>query len=385
LIVAQIALSLVLLASASLFLRSLVNLTKVDTGFNTQNVLIFSLDEYSANLPLDARLVTLQKRIEERVQALPGVHAAAFSMFTFNQGMWSNDLTVQGVPRTPENSHDALYNVVGNDFFSTMSLPILAGRGFDEHDKIDSPQVAVINQTMARMFFPISSPIGHRFGFGDDPSHSGDIEIIGVVKNAKYHALDESPEIAAYFPYTQHVQYFGNFSVRYSGEAGQIVPAVRRAIAEINPNVLVGSVSSLTEQVEDSTSNQRLVARLSAFFGLLAAFLVCIGIYGLLSYAVARRTSEIGVRMALGARRANVLWLILREILVLVFIGIAIGAPIALAGNRLVGRLLYGLSPADPLSLSAAIAMLSVIALFAGYLPARRASLVEPTVALRCE
>jgi len=385
LIVAQIALSLVLLASASVFLRSLVNLTKVDTGFNTQNVLIFSLDEYSANLPLDARLVTLQKRIEERVQALPGVHAAAFSMFTFNQGMWSNDLTVQGVPRTPENSHDALYNVVGNDFFSTMSLPILAGRGFDEHDKIDSPQVAVINQTMARMFFPISSPIGHRFGFGDDPSHSGDIEIIGVVKNAKYHALDESPEIAAYFPYTQHVQYFGNFSVRYSGEAGQIVPAVRRAIAEINPNVLVGSVSSLTEQVEDSTSNQRLVARLSAFFGLLAAFLVCIGIYGLLSYAVARRTSEIGVRMALGARRANVLWLILREILVLVFIGIAIGAPIALAGNRLVGRLLYGLSPADPLSLSAAIAMLSVIALFAGYLPARRASLVEPTVALRCE
>jgi ABC-type antimicrobial peptide transport system permease subunit len=238
---------------------------------------------------------------------------------------------------------------------------------------------------MAHMFFPNSSPIGHHFGLGDDPSHSGEIEIIGVVKNAKYHALDENPETAAYFPYSQRVQYFGNFSVRYSGEAGQIVPAVRRAIAEVNPNVLVGSVSSLNEQVEDSTSNQRLVARLSAFFGLLASFLVCIGIYGLLSYAVARRTSEIGVRMALGARRSSVLWLILREILLLVAIGIAIGAPIALAGSRLVVKLLYGLSPGDPVSLLAAIGLLGVIALFAGYLPARKASLVEPTVALRCE
>jgi predicted permease len=385
LIVAQIALSLVLLAGASLFLRSLVNLTRVDTGFNRQNVLTFSLDEYSANLPLDVRLVTLQKQIEERVQELPGVHSASFSMFTFNQGMWSDDLTVQGIPRTPENSNDVLYNVVGNGFFSTMSLPIVAGRGFDERDKIDSPKVAVINQTMAHMFFPNSSPIGHHFGLGDDPSHSGEIEIIGVVKNAKYHALDENPETAAYFPYSQRVQYFGNFSVRYSGEAGQIVPAVRRAIAEVNPNVLVGSVSSLNEQVEDSTSNQRLVARLSAFFGLLASFLVCIGIYGLLSYAVARRTSEIGVRMALGARRSSVLWLILREILLLVAIGIAIGAPIALAGSRLVVKLLYGLSPGDPVSLLAAIGLLGVIALFAGYLPARKASLVEPTVALRCE
>jgi predicted permease len=385
LIVAQIALSLVLLAGASLFLRSLVNLTRVDTGFDKQNVLTFSLDEYSASLPLDARLVSLQKQIEDRVQALPGVQAAGFSMFTFNQGMWSEDLTVQGVPRTPERGEDVLLNVVGNGFFSTMSLPIVAGRGFNERDKMDSPHVAVINQRMAQIFFPNSSPIGHHFGFGEDPSQSGEIEIIGVVKNAKYHALDERPAMAAYFPYSQRVQYFGNFSVRYSGEAGQITSAVRHAIAEVNPNVLVGSVYSLNEQVEDSTSNQRLIARLSAFFGLLAAFLVCIGIYGLLSYAVARRTSEIGVRMALGAQRSRVLWLILREILVLVAIGIGIGAPIALAGNRLVVKLLYGLSPADPISLFAAIAMLSVIALIAGYLPARRASLIEPTTALRCE
>jgi len=385
LIVLQIALSLVLLAAASLFLRSLVNLSNVDAGFDKQNVLVFDLDEYSAGLPADARLVNLQKQIEERVQTLPGVHAASFSMFTFNQGIWSNDVTAQGIPRTPENSDDVLFNVVGNGFFSTWGLPIVAGRGFDSGDKIDSPTVAVINQTMAHMFFPNSSPIGRRFGLGNDPSHSRDIEIIGVVKNAKYRTLDESPQTLAYFPYTQRVQYFGNFSVRYSGEAGQMVPAVRSAIAQVNPNVLIGSFSTLTDLVDESTANQRLIARLSAFFGLLAAFLVCIGIYGLLSYAVARRTSEIGVRMALGARRSNVLWLILREILVLVAIGIAIGVPLALAGNRLAAKLLYGLSPADPLSLFAAVVMMFAIATLAGYLPARKASLVEPTAALRCE
>jgi ABC-type antimicrobial peptide transport system permease subunit len=160
---------------------------------------------------------------------------------------------------------------------------------------------------------------------------------------------------------------------------------VRRAIAEVNTNIPINSISTLAEEVDESTANQRLIARLSSFFGLLAAFLVCIGIYGLLSYAVTRRTSEIGVRMALGARRSNVLWLILREILVLVAIGVCIGVPVALEGNHLVAKLLYGLSPADPASLFAAIAMLVAIAVLAGYLPARRASLVEPNVALRCD
>lgn len=385
LIVVQIALSLVLLAGASLFLRSLVNLTKVDTGFDRQNVLIFSLDEGAAEIPVDARLVNLQQQIEDRVQAVPGVHAASFSCFAFNQGIWSNDVTVQGIPRTPENSHDVLFNIVGKGFFSTRRLPIVAGRGFDATDKTDSPKVAVINETMARRFFPDSSPIGRHFGMGADPPQSGDIEIVGVVKNAKYVALAESPEAAAYFPYSQHDQYLFNFEVRYSGDAAQIIPAVRRAIAEANPNVPINYITTLTEQVDGSTTNQRLVARLSSFFGLLAAFLVCIGIYGLLSYAVSRRTSEIGVRMALGARRSNVLWLILREILVLVAIGVCIGVPVALEGNHLVAKLLYGLSPADPASLFAAIAMLIVIAVLAGYLPARKASFVEPTVALRCE
>jgi predicted permease len=385
LIVAQIALSLVLLAGASLFLRSLVKLTNVDTGFDRENVLIFSLDQGAAEIPVDARLVNLQQRIEDRVQAVPGVQAASFSCFSFNQGMWSNDVSVQGIPPSPENSQDVLFNIVGRGFFSTRSLPIVAGRGFDAIDKADSPKVAIVNETMAQRFFPDSSAVGHRFGMGGDESHIGDIEIVGVVKNAKYVSLQEEPAAAAYFPFSQHMQYLFNFEVRYTGEAAQVIPAVRRAIAEVNPNIPINSISTLAEQVEESTANQRLIARLSAFFGLLAAFLVCIGIYGLLSHAVARRTSEIGVRMALGARRRDVLWLILREILVLVAIGVSLGVPIALSGNQLVAKLLYGLSPADPASLFAAIAMLVVIAVLAGYLPARKASLVEPTVALRCE
>ncbi|MGO9338669.1 MAG: ADOP family duplicated permease [Terracidiphilus sp.] len=385
LIVAQIALSLVLLSAASLFLRSLVNLARVDTGFDRQNVLVLQLDEYSAGLPLDGRLVNLEQQIEEHVKAVPGVRAASFAMFTFDQGEWSDPVTVRGIPTTPLNSQEVLYNVVGSGFFSTMGIPMVAGRGFDGREKIDSPKVAVINQTMAKLFFPDSSAIGHRFGIGNNPAQSDDVEIIGVVKNAKYVSLLEGAKPAAYFPYAQRVQYFGNFEVRISGDSQQVIPGIRRAIAEVNPDVPIAGISTLTRQVEASTANQRLIARLSAFFGLLAAFLVCIGICGLLSYAVARRTSEIGVRMALGARRSNVLWLILREILVLVVIGIVIGVPVALEGNHLVVKLLYGLSPADPGSLFAAIGMLATIALLAGYLPARKASLVEPTVALRCD
>jgi predicted lysophospholipase L1 biosynthesis ABC-type transport system permease subunit len=238
---------------------------------------------------------------------------------------------------------------------------------------------------MARRFFPDGAAVGRRFGLGESPAHSGDIEIVGVVKNAKYVVLQESPEAAVFFPYAQHAQYLFNFEVRYTGDQARIIPAVRDAIAGVKPNIPISYVSSLSEQVDDSTASQRLIARLSAFFGLLAALMVCIGIYGLLSYAVARRTSEIGVRMALGARRSNVLWLILREILVLVACGIVIGIPVALEGNRLVVKLLHGLTPADPVSLFAAVAMLIAIALLAAYLPARKASLTEPTVALRCE
>ena len=385
LIVSQIAVSLILLVAAGLFVRSLVKLTSVDTGFDKQNVLVFELDEYAAGFEQDARLGVLLQQIEERVQAVPGVRAASFSFFTFNQGEWSTDVTLQGIPRTPENSHEVLNNVVGVGFFSTMGLPVVAGRVFNVHDTASAPKVAVINETMAQKFFPGIPAVGHHFGFGDDPVHSGDIEIVGVVKNAKYVELQEKPQPAAYFVYPQRVQYLSNFSVRYSGDSGKMILAVRHAIAEVNPNVPIKGIATLAERVDESTSNQRLIAQLSSFFGLLAGLLVCIGIYGLMSYAVARRTNEIGVRMALGAGRSDVLWLVMREILILTSIGLAIGVPLALAGSQMVSKLLYGLSPWDPVSLVGGVCLLVGIGVLAGYLPARRASMVDPTVALRYE
>ena len=385
LIVSQIAVSLILLVAAALFVRSLINLTNVDTGFDKQNVLVFQIDEYAAGFEQDARLEALLQQIEERVQSLPGVHAASFSFFTFNQGEWSTDVVLQGIPRAQENSHDVLNNVVGPGFFATMGLPVIAGRGFNAHDVESAPKVALINETMAQQYFPGVSAVGRRFGLGDDPERSGDIEIIGVVKNAKYVALEEKPQPAAYFVHTQHQQYLPNFLVRYSGDSRQIISAVRSAIAEVNRNVPINGIATLAEQVDESTANQRLIAQLSAFFGLLAVLLVCIGMYGLMSYAVARRTNEIGVRMALGAGRFNVLWLVLREIMTLAGIGLVVGVPLTLAGSRMVASMLYGLSPWDPLSLLAAVCLLTAIATLAGYLPARRASLVDPAIALRDE
>jgi predicted permease len=394
LIVGQIALSLVLLAGAGLFLRSLLKISSVDTGFDRRNVLTFFLDEYAAGLPQDARLNQLQQTIEDRVQALPGVRAASFSMFTFDQGEWSDDLTVQGVPRTPGNSQDVLYNVVGTRFFDTFGLPLVAGRVFNAHDDEHAPGVAIVNETLARRFFPNGSALGHRFGLGNDPAHAADFEIVGVAKDAKYVSLAENPHMAAYFPWQQHIQYFSNFSVRYSGPPAAVTAAVRSAISQVNPGVIVSNVASLGEQVDASIGNQQLIAQLSALFSLLATFLVCIGLYGLMSYAVARRTSEIGVRMALGAGRAAVQWMVMREILVLAVLGLAIGIPVALLGANLVAkledphlmsRILFGVGPNDPLALAAAVLLMLAVSALAGYLPARRASRIDPMVALRDE
>jgi predicted permease len=394
LIVAQIALSLVLLAGAGLFLRSLLKISSVDTGFDRRNVLTFFLDEYAAGLPQDPRLNQLQQSIEDRVQALPGVRAASFSMFTFNQGEWSDDLTVEGVPRDPSNSQDVLYNTVGTQYFDTFGLPLVAGRVFNAHDREHAPAVAIVNETLARRFFPNGSALGHRFGLGNDPAHAADFEIVGIVKDAKYVSLSERPQMAAYFPWQQHIQYFSNFSVRYSGSPAAVTAAVRNAITQVNPAVIVSNVATLGEQVDASIGNQQLIAQLSAFFSLLATFLVCIGLYGLMSYAVARRTSEIGVRMALGAGRAAVQWMVMREIFTLAVLGLGLGIPVALLGANLVAkledphlmsRILFGVGPNDPLALAAAALLMLGVAALAGYLPARRASRIDPMVALRDE
>ena len=383
LVVSQVALSLVLMVGAGLFLRSLINMTNIDTGFNRENVLRLQVDASSAGYKEDdPRLPALYQQIEQRVSALPGVRAASFSYFTFHEGSWNGYVIVPGMP--VNHDLDVKHNVVGTGYFDTMQIPLVAGRTFGSQDTATSQRVAVISEHMARTLFPAGSPIGHNYHIGH-PSNPYEVQVIGIVKDVKFGDLAETQEDIDYIPYTQRHQYLGDFEVRYTGGLAPISAAVQQAIHSIDRSLPITGVTTLDEQVARSITNQRLVAQLSTFFGLLAVFLSAIGIYGLMSYVVSRRTNEIGIRMALGAARSNVRNLVLREIALLVAIGIAIGIPAALAGDRLVSKMLYGLHGSDPLSLAAATLLLLAVALLAGYLPARRAARVDPMVALRYE
>jgi len=386
LIVSQVALSAVLLIGAGLFVRSLANLRNIDTGFNKESVLVLGVDTSLLSYKDgDSHVVSLYRQVEERVRQVPGVRSAAFAMLTFQPGSWTEYAFPQGRTPPPDEEQRTIHNdVVGPEFFAAMGLPITLGRGFTVSDTSASPKVAVINETMARRFFPGESPIGLRFGLS--PEKSGEFEVVGVVKDAKYESLRERPTSMAFYPYAlQRAAYLGQFTVRYVGDPRGIVPEIRRAFAEVHSNLPVTEVRTLAEQVDNTLVGDKLLARLSSFFGLLALLLASVGIYGVLSYAVARRTNEVGLRMALGARRSNVLWLVMRDVLALVAIGLAIGVPAALASERLISGLLYGIAPIDPLSLAAAAGILAVVAGVAAYLPARRASMVDPSTALRYE
>lgn len=390
LIVGQVALSVLLLVVAGLFIRSLIHLYDVDTGFNKHNVLIFTLDSSTANLPHgpdEIRSVHLQEQIEDQVRAIPGVQSDSFAFFAFNDGGWGDQVLFQGIPRTPTNGKPVSFNITGKGFYDAMGIPLVEGRVFNSEDRQNSPRVAIINQTMARHFFPNSSPIGHRFAIGETPDHPGEIEVIGVVKDAKYFSLSEDPQMAAYFPCTQNPGFYGNFLVRYAPGTNrqEIISRARHAITEINSNILVNNVSSLEEQVDRSIAMQSLIARLSGFFGILAVFLACIGIYGLLSYSVARRTSELGIRLALGAQAHTLLWLVLRESILLLVLGLAVGIPVALSSTHILKSLLYQLSPLDPTAIAVAIAAVALMMVAAAWLPARRATRVDPLQALRAE
>ncbi len=388
LIVFQVALSLVLMICAGVFLRSLVNLDDADTGFNKEHVLLFAIDAGDVGYKQDSRLVNLYQQIEQRVSAEPGVRAASMSFFTFNQGAWDNAVAVVGGHPAPGINNDVLENVVGPSYFAAMGIPLLEGRVFGAEDTAASPKVAVINETMARQFFPGGSPIGRRFHMADNPDPKANaevFEVVGVVKDAKYLSLRERPWPAAYYPYTQQVKYIHDLDVRYSGDRASIIAEVRHAVGDVDRNLPISFENTLSEQVDRSIASQTLIAQLSAFFGLLAAFLACIGIYGLMSYAVTRRTNEIGIRMALGAERLGVQWMVMRESLALVAFGSVFGIPLALAADRLVAAMLYGVRPADPISVIGAEIILLTFSALAAYLPARRAAKVDPMVALRYE
>jgi predicted permease len=386
LMVAQVALSLVLLIGAGLFVRTLAHLTNVDPGFNKNGVLLFGIEPSSVGYKEDSRLARLYNQIEERVSALPGVRAAAFSMFNFNQGEWSDDAWAPEESADAKNDREVLYNRVGSGFFSAMGLTLMAGRTFGPQDNPTSSKVAVINETLAKRFFPNESPLGHTFRLGGpNTKPDQDMLVVGVVNDAKYMGLKEKRWPAAYFPYSQDIAYLWDFEVRFSGDPGLTIAGVRQAIREVDPTLPISTVGTLAEQVDNSLVDQRLTAQLSTAFGLVAVLLACIGIYGLMSHSVLHRTREIGVRMALGARHGQILGLIMKEGSVLAGLGVAVGIGLALIFTRFLGSLLFGIEPVDPLTFLCVALLLCAVALTATCVPARRATRVDPMVALRYE
>jgi len=383
LVVAQVALSLLLLVGAGLFVRTLINLRSLPSGYDQENVLLVSADIAAIGYQGVQRSALLRE-VEEKVKTLPGVRAASFSLVVFNQGFWPATIFTRDLNAMDREKRVIRNNVVGQDYFTTMGIQLLEGRVFGPQDTNQVRPVAVISETLARRFFPGGSPLGKHFGM-DRPESIDQFEIIGVVKDSKYQSLAEPPEPNAYYIHSQIPFPLNNLVIRYSGSPDAVIPQVRRAITEVNRALPIDGVISLSEHIGLSLAQERLVARLATFFGLLALLLACVGLYGVLSYAVARRTNEIGVRMALGAQARNVLWLVLRETLFLVAIGIAIGLPVALAATRLIKGFLFGLSANDPLTIALAVSLMLAVAALAGYLPARRATKVDPMMVLRQE
>jgi len=375
---------LVLLIGAGLFVRTLINLQNIPTGFNQENAVRFAVDTTTAGYKVeDPKYAAMLKDVEDNVRQVPGVDGAAFSFFVFNQGQWST-LAQTSDTNLPEQDRRVRNNVVGRDFFSVMGIPLVQGRLFTEADTTKSQRVAVITETMAKRVFPNKSPLGLRFGISG-PESANAIEIVGVVKDAKYGTVKEEMRSMAYYSSAQVPQALGNFMVRIKGNPDQVIPDIRQAIKQVNRNLPIDDVVTLSDHIGRSLVQQKLVARLASFFGLLALLLACIGLYGLMSYGVARRTNEIGIRMALGADKVNVLWLVLREVVTLVAIGVAVGLVAALLITKTAESLLFGLKPNDPLTITMAALLLFVVAIVAGYLPARRAARVDPMTALREE
>jgi predicted permease len=388
LVVVQIAISLLLLIGAGLFVRSLTNLENENVGFDWRNVLLFTIDPTQAGYN-GVRLSTFYEQLRKRIEVIPGVRSASFSRHgLINSGVSILGFSLQGFPpKTGRRDNGTVHtNFVGPEFLETFGIPLLLGRTILEQDTAAAPKIAVVNHAFAQEYFKGQDPIGHRFGFGDQKT-SSDIVIVGLVGDSRYGKLRDGPPPTVYVAYDQHMKELEavTFSVRTAGNPKDWIGLVGRAVQGLDRNLPIFDVKTEVEEINQATLQERLFAQLSGFFGMLALALASIGLYGMISYTVARRTSEIGIRIALGAERAKILQMILREAMILAVLGIAVGAPVAFVLPRFVSNLLYGLRPTDPLTVAFAVIVLLLVGFLAAYLPARRASRIQPVIALRYE
>ena len=388
LLVVQVAISLVLLIGAGLFLRTVYNLRQVDVGFNPHNLVLFRVNP-QLNRYDSQRIAALYDQLRERLSAEPGVRAVTLTNPPLLSGsVNSTTIIVQGRVYSPEALADSRSEAntinrvrVSPNFFDTMEMPLLRGRGFTERDNTPPARSAIINETAARQFFPNEDPIGRRFG--NSPETSSQIEIVGIVRDAKYDALRDPPPPTMYSPYAQYPVGAMAVAIRTFGDPAQAMPAIREAVRQVDANVPLMDMSTQMEQIERRFTQERVFAQAYSLFGGLALLVAAIGLFGLMSYNVTRRTTEIGIRMALGARQQTVLQMVMRESLVLVVIGVIIGVAVALGAGRFVAALLYGLEPTDVTTTVVAVLMMLAVSTFAGYLPARRAARLDPMLALR--
>ena len=386
LIVLQVAVSLVLMIGAGLFVRTLINFQNRNYGFNQQNLLSFALDPTRAGYH-DARLVNLYSQLLDRIQSLPGVKSATLMEFAPFMG-WSNNnsAAIEG-EGNKSISFSVRSQAIGPDFFGTMGIPIIAGRGINRTDTEASPKVAVIDETFAKGFFHGQYPIGRRFSDDDKFDPKNAFEIIGVAKPAELTDPHSDLKPKAYFAYAQGPKYLDMmfFEVRAQGTPSAVISELRDTVHQIDPDLPLMNLATQKEETSQALSQESLFARLTTVFGLLALVLAMIGLYGTMAYSVTRKTHEIGIRMALGADPGNVLAMVIRQGIGLALIGVAIGVAVSLGATRLISSEIYGVKPYDPVTFLAVAAVLVAVAFLACFIPARRAMRVDPMIALRYE
>ena len=382
--VAQIAISLLLLVAAGLFVRTLGNLHAVALGFNRENLLLVSLNARQAGYQ-DAALMRFYDGLLDRFRAIPGVRAASLSNYAMvSNSENSTDVYIPG--QSGSNPGTDVLNV-GPHFFTTMQIPILLGHEIEERDAAGSTPVAVVNEIFARRYFGAENPIGRHFFLGGGKFRI-DFEVLGVSKTARLVDLKDEISPTIYVPFTQNPRQSASnmwYEVRAAGDPTGLAASVRRIVREADPRVPIASLQTQVRIIEQTIGQERTFATLCTCFAVLAALIAFVGLYGLMAYSVARRTNEIGIRMALGAERRRLMWMVLREVLAMALLGLAIGLPAALAGTRLVESFLFQMKPNDPAALAAAVVALLAASVLAGYGPAWRASRVDPWTALRDE
>ncbi len=386
LIVTQVAVSVILLVSAALFVRSLSKLGEVKLGYSRENLILFRVDSAPGGYR-GAAIPRFQLDLLARISAIPGLRGASVSKNgLFSHSESGDPVAVEGYTPKPDEEMNSRMDHVGPGYFSTLGIPILMGREIEAQDTAVSIRAAVVNQTFARRFFPNANPIGKHVSdtYSGNPA---EMVVVGVAADAKYNNLREKAVPRIYAPLANPMweNPAAVYEVRTYGDTQAVAVALRQVVRETAPTLPPIEVHTMSELVDDSLETDRFIERLASAFSLLALLLAAIGLYGLMAYSVARRTRDFGIRLALGAERGNVLWQVLRETLVLVLLGISIGVPLALGGTHLVRSMLFGLGFADPVAILLAATLLTIVAALAGFLPAWRASQVDPMVALRYE